>query len=74
MIVTLRYLYTHVHRLLDVHCSRGRYEHELIVYMVFEYMEQDLDKFIRQSRLDRKLTKVIDKFISSCCTLHFLRS
>ena len=52
-------------RLLDVHCSKGRYEHELIVYMVFEYMEQDLDKFIRQSRLDHKLTKVN---IFSMCT------
>ena len=45
-------------RLLDVHCSKGRYEHELIVDMVFEYMEQDLDKFIRQSQLDNRLTKV----------------
>ena len=35
-------------RLLDVHSSEGRYEGELIFYMVFEYMEQDLDHFIRQ--------------------------
>ena len=40
--------------------------------MVFEYMEQDLDKFIQQSRLDHKLTKVIDTSIFTSYTLHFL--
>lgn len=56
---TVRYSQAYVtYRLLDVQCSDGRYEHELIVYMVFEYMDQDLDQFIHQSRLDNKLTKV----------------
>ena len=35
-------------RLLDVQSTEGRFETELIFYMVFEYMEQDLDHFIRQ--------------------------
>ena len=35
-------------RLLDVHSTEGRYEHQLIIYMVFEHMDQDLDQFIRQ--------------------------
>ena len=39
-------------------CSDGRYEHELTVYMVFEYMQQDLDQFIHQSQLDSRLSKV----------------
>ena len=38
----------HTCRLLDVQSSEGRFENELIFYMVFEYMEQDLDHFIRQ--------------------------
>ena len=46
------------YRLLDVQCSDGRFEHELVIYMVFEYMEQDLDHFIHQARLDSKLAKV----------------
>ena len=28
--------------------SEGRFENEQIFYMVFEYMEQDLDQFIKQ--------------------------
>ena len=39
--------------------------------MVFEYMEQDLDKFIRQSRLDHKLTKVINVSNSNCCCFSY---
>lgn len=35
-------------RLLDVQSSEGRLESEHIFYMVFEYMEQDLDHFIKQ--------------------------
>ena len=26
----------------------GRYAHEMILYLVFEHMEQDLDSFIRR--------------------------
>ena len=35
-------------RLLDVQSSEGRFENEHIFYMVFEYMEQDLDRFIKK--------------------------
>ena len=34
-------------RLLDVVPSDGRCAHEMVLHMVFEYMEQDLDSFIR---------------------------
>lgn len=36
-------------RLLDVISFEGRFENESIFYMVFEYMDKDLDHFIRQS-------------------------
>lgn len=48
-------------RLLDVQSSEGRFENELIFYMVFEYMEQDLDHFISQCPtpgLEESLVKV----------------
>ena len=35
-------------RLLDVISFEGRFENESIFYMVFEYMDKDLDHFIRQ--------------------------
>ena len=41
--------------------SEGRFENELIFYMVFEYMEQDLDHFIRQCPspgMDESVVKV----------------
>ena len=35
-------------RLLDVQSTEGRFNHELIFYLVFEHMDLDLDQFIRQ--------------------------
>lgn len=34
-------------RLLDVHHVEGRFNHELIFYLVFEHMDRDLDQFIK---------------------------
>ncbi len=48
-------------RLLDVQSSEGRFDNELIFYMVFEYMEQDLDHFISQCPapgMDESIVKV----------------
>ena len=46
---TLRaYFFSHL-RLLDVIHINGRYPHEMILYLVFEHMEQDLDCFIQSS-------------------------
>ena len=48
-------------RLLDVESSEGRFDSELIFYMVFEYMEQDLDHFISQCQapgMDEGIVKV----------------
>ena len=61
-------------RLLDVESSEGRFDNELIFYMVFEYMEQDLDHFISQCPapgLDEVVVKVcVDVCI---CNLDQLR-
>lgn len=48
LVLTCDCLYVGVCRLLDVQSTEGRFETELIFYMVFEYMEQDLDHFIKQ--------------------------
>ena len=34
--------------LLDMEYTEGRYAHEMILYLVFEHMEQDLDCYIRR--------------------------
>eukprot|EP00731_Ephydatia_muelleri_P013656 Em0007g966a len=36
----------HIVRLLDVHSTEGRYEHDWVFYLVFEHMERDLECFI----------------------------
>ena len=66
-IVQVAKYYFLMFRLLDVQCSDGRFEHELVVYMVFEYMDQDLDQFIHQSRLDSRLTKVPFDYVMYVC-------
>ena len=49
------------YRLLDAVSSQGRYDTELIVHLVFEYVDQDLDSCIRHSLprgLDEQTIKV----------------
>ena len=47
---TRKHTHTHTHRcrLLDVHHVEGRFDHELIFYLVFEHMDLDLDQFIKR--------------------------
>ena len=42
--------YLSIHRLLDAVPTDGRHAHEMIIHMVFEYMEHDLDSYIRNSQ------------------------
>lgn len=47
-------------RLLDVHSVEGRYPQEVVFYLVFEHMDQDLDQFIRlspSSGMDKLIVK-----------------
>ncbi len=48
-------------RLLDAVACDGRHGREMVLHMVFEYMDQDLDSFIRRRRpfgLETELMKV----------------
>ena len=49
ILCTLNGLFPYRLRLLDVIPISGRYPHEMILYLVFEHMEQDLDCFIQNS-------------------------